>query len=276
MYNLFMIKQRRSNPSSFDDEISLLNLIQFFKTNFKIIVFFIVIGGTLAGLYGKFESPIYKGEMILYPPKISGKFLVEPEIIFSKIKLNSYFSKEVLLACNPAYKDGDYIYKLSDTVKISTTKNNLYFMVSMSNESVERITDCLGAIHNHFVLKQILPSKPNTDILEAQIEIARNKLQITENMKQKLVSNSLDSPKSEHLHNILILDALNNNDQILKIKAELSASQTNIFQGQDLLINIQEEKLLSPQLRIFLGLFLGGILGLFIILLRDISNLLKT
>ena len=270
-----MVKHTRINPSSFDDEISLLNLIQFFKTNFKIIVFFIFLGGTLCGLSAKFESPIYKGEMILYPPKISDKFIVEPQIISSKIKLNSYFSKEVLLACNPAYKDGDYKYKLSDTVKISTNKDNLYLIVSMSNESLERISGCLGAIHNHFVLKQILPYKSYTEILEAQIEITKNKLQITENFKQKLVSNSLDSPKNETLHHLLMLDALNITDKILKLKTELSASQTNILQGQDLVINIQEEGLLSPQLRIFLGLFLGGLLGIFIVLLRDIFQSMK-
>jgi hypothetical protein len=275
MYTLIMIKQRRNNPSSFDDEISLLNLIQFFKTNFKIIVFFIFIGGTLGGLYEKFASPIYKGEMILYPPKISGRVLENPEIILSRIKLNSYFSKEVLLACNPAYKDRDYKYKLSDTVKISISKNNLYFIASMSNESVERISGCLGAINNHFVLKQILPYKSNTELLEAQLEIAKNKLQIYENMKKGFMSNSLNSTKNEVLYNIFMLDALNMNDQILKIKTELSASHTNIFQGQDLVMNIQEEVLLSRQSRIFLGLFLGGILGLFIVLLRDIFQSMK-
>jgi hypothetical protein len=35
------------NQTPFDDEISLLDIIQFFKVNFKRILFFIVLGGII-------------------------------------------------------------------------------------------------------------------------------------------------------------------------------------------------------------------------------------
>ena len=55
----------------FDDEISLLDIIQFFKTNIRRILLFVMMGGILGGLYGKFADPIYEGSMLIAPAKVT-------------------------------------------------------------------------------------------------------------------------------------------------------------------------------------------------------------
>ena len=55
------------NQSSFDDEISLLDIIQFFKANIKRILFFIILGGILGGLFGEFADPVYDGSVLISP-----------------------------------------------------------------------------------------------------------------------------------------------------------------------------------------------------------------
>ena len=42
----------------------------------------------MGGPYGKFTSPVYEGEVILYPPpKLSGEFLMEPQTYSANFNL---------------------------------------------------------------------------------------------------------------------------------------------------------------------------------------------
>ena len=53
------------NQTPFDDEISLLDIIQFFKTNFKRMLFFIIMGGILGYLCGKLADPVTVDALVL-------------------------------------------------------------------------------------------------------------------------------------------------------------------------------------------------------------------
>ena len=94
------------NQTPFDDEISLLDIIHFFKAHSKRILFFIILGGILGGLYGKLADPVYNGSALVSPSKVAGVVVVDPKITLTKLNMNSYYSKETFLACNPTfYKD---------------------------------------------------------------------------------------------------------------------------------------------------------------------------
>ena len=77
------------NQTSFDDEISLLDIIQFFKVNFKRILFFVMVGGILGGLYEKLAGPEYDGSVLVSPALVFGNYIIDPKIILTKLNSNS-------------------------------------------------------------------------------------------------------------------------------------------------------------------------------------------
>jgi hypothetical protein len=96
----------QNNQSSFDDEISLADIIQFFKSHSKRLLFFMLLGGIVGGILGKITGPVYEGSMLIEPAKIGGVFVVDPKITLTELEMNSYYPKETFLACNPKfYKD---------------------------------------------------------------------------------------------------------------------------------------------------------------------------
>ena len=126
------------NHTPFDDEISLLDIIQFFKVNFKRILFFIILGGLIGFLYGKLADSVYDGSVLVSPALVAGNYVIDPKITLTKLNMNSYYSKETFQACNPMFykdkdKDIDIDYDMSDIVKASITKDDNLIELTMSH-----------------------------------------------------------------------------------------------------------------------------------------------
>jgi hypothetical protein len=133
------------NQTPFDDEISVLDIIQFFKANIKRILFFIILGGLTGFLYGKLADPVYNGSVLISPAIVSGEVVIDPKITLTKLNMNSYYSKETFLACNlMANKDIDY--DLSDIVKTSISKDGNLIEVTMSDSNKDIIRSCFENI----------------------------------------------------------------------------------------------------------------------------------
>ena len=69
------MKTPQNIQPSFDDEISIADIILFLKSHKKMILIFVIIGGLLGGLYGNFTAPVYKGSVLISPAKIAGAFV---------------------------------------------------------------------------------------------------------------------------------------------------------------------------------------------------------
>ena len=102
------MKTPQNIQPSFDDEISIADIILFLKSHKMMIFIFVIIGILLGGLYGNFTEPTYKGSVLISPAKIAGTFVVNPKVTVTKLGVNSFYSKETFLNCNPRfYKDMD-------------------------------------------------------------------------------------------------------------------------------------------------------------------------
>jgi hypothetical protein len=278
------------NQTPFDDEISLLDIIQFFKTHFKRILFFIILGGVLGGLYGKFAGPVYEGSMLLAPAKVAGSFVADPKVTITKLNMNSYYPKDTFIACNPGFyededkdkdKDKDIDYDMSDIVKTSPSKDGSLIMLKMSEKHKETIVNCFNAIENDVKISQRTLAEPLIEMKKNELQLAENKLKISEDFRQKLNDKQLKDLKTNELRfstDVLYANIVLNNaseisshiDQLNKITAELSSEQTKDA-GKVLPINIERKSFPSLKLGLLLGLFLGGVLGFFLSLFRSMK-----
>ena len=112
----------------FNGEISLFDIIKFFKGNLIWILLFIILGGTLGFLYGKIANPAYVGSILVRPAKVAGLMVIDPKTTLTKLNMNSYYSKETFLACNPKFykdrnMDEEIDYDMSGIIKPSITKD---------------------------------------------------------------------------------------------------------------------------------------------------------
>ena len=268
----------------FDDEISLLDIIQFFKTNIRRILLFVMMGGILGGLYGKFADPIYEGSMLIAPAKVAGNFVNDPKVILTKLNMNSYYSKEAFLACNPMFykdKDKDIVYDMSGIVKTAISKDGSLISVAITGSHRETIIDCLNVIENDIKLSQLIIAEPLIEMKKNDIQVAQNKLKISEDTRQKLNFKRRKELKTTEIR--LLTDVLYANimlsitseittlmDKINQMTADLSLEQTK-GAGKALPINMERKSFPSLKLGLLLGGILGGILGSFVSIFRHMK-----
>jgi hypothetical protein len=272
------------NQTPFDDEISLLDIIQFFKTHFKRILFFIILGGILGFLYGKLADPVYDGSVLVSPALVAGNYVIDPKITLTKLNMNSYYSKETFLACNPMFykdKDKDIDYDMSDIVKASITKDGNLIKLTMSDSNKDIIQSCLENITNNINASQKIIAEPLIESKKNGLSLVQEKLKLAEQFREQLDDKQIKNLKTTEQRfatDVLYANIVLNNaseikallDQINQLKTELSSEQTK-GAGKVLPISIERTSFPSEGLGLLLGLFLGGLLGFFICLFRNLK-----
>jgi len=224
--------------------------------------------------------------MLLAPAKIAGTFVEDPKVTITKHNMNSYYPKDTFIACNPEFykdkdKDEDIHYDMSDIVKTDPSKDGSLIMFTMSEKHKETIVNCFNAIENDVKISQRTLAEPLIEIKKNELQLAENKLKISEDLKQKLNDKQLKDLKTTELRfstdvlyaNIVMNNALeirNIIDQVNKMTVDLSSEQTKEA-SKVLPINIERKSFLSLKLGLLLGLFLGGILGFFVSVFKNMK-----
>ena len=278
------MKTPQNIQASFDDEISIADIIHFFKSHKKMILFFVIIGTLLGGLYANFTEPVYKGSVLISSVKFAGAFVVNPKVTLTKLGMNSYYSKETFLNCNPDFykdkdKDKDIDYDISNLVKASLTKDDDLIQLLMQNKNKIVIKDCLNSMVDDIRASQNKVTDPLIQSKNNELTVLEEKLKEAEAFKVKLNDKQIKELKANSersvdlLYTTMIL--FNSKDiketiaEINKIKMDLSSEQTKPAINV-LPINIEKKSSLTPKLGALLGLFLGLSLGILLALKKKI------
>jgi hypothetical protein len=269
-----------NNQRPLDDEISLLDIIQFFKVHFKRILFFIILGGLIGFFYGKLAYPLYEGSVLVAPAKVAGEVVVDPKVTLTKLNMNSYYSKETFLACNPMFykdkdkdKDKDIDYDMSDIVKASITKDGNLIELTMSHSNKDIIHACLENITVNINASQKNIADPLIESKKNALSFVEEKLKLSEEFREQLNDKQIKNLKTTEQRfatDMLYANIVLNNaseikallDQINELKTELSSEQTK-GAGKVLPINVERKRFPSEKLGLLLGLFLGVFISLF-------------
>ncbi len=278
------MKTPQNIQPSRDDEISFDDIILFLKSHKKMILIFVIIGTLLGGLYGNFTVPVYKGSVLISPAKIAGAFVVNPKITVTKLDMNSFYSKETFLNCNPDFykdKEKDIDYDISGLVKASVTKDGDLIQLLMQHKNKTIITDCLNSIVDDIrasenkIIDPLIKSKNNElTLLEEKLKEAQAfKVKLNEQQIRELKANDERFPVNLLYTNMILFNSKDIKETIIeinKIKTDLSPEQTKPAKNV-LPIYIEKKSSLTPKLGALMGLFLGLCLGILIALIKQMK-----
>lgn len=275
------MKTSQNIPPRFDDEIRLLDIFYFFKLHKKFISTLMILGMILGGFFANLYGPVYEGNALISPAKISGNFAVTPKNTLIKLKMNNYYSKETFLNCN-AYLDKDIDNYMSNIVNSSVTKDGDLIRIDMQHKNKTLIKNCLDSIINDIRDIQNKISSPLIQSKNNELMLAKENLRANEEFKNKLNYELLKELKknSDPLNTISSLIYVNlisssnlqikqTTAEISKLTFDLSSEQTK--EAHNIVPIAIKKSFPSVKDGALFGLFLGLCLGIFIALLKQIK-----
>jgi hypothetical protein len=275
------MKTPQNMQPSFDDEISIADIIHFLKSHKKLILNFLMIGAILGGLFGNFTGPVFKGSVLISPAKISGVFVENPKVIVTKLNKNVYISKETFLNCNPHfYKDKGIDYDLSSIVKVSLTKDFELIELLMQNKNKTMVKDCLNSMVDDILTNQNIIIDSYNQFKNNELKLAEKKLKDAEEFRSNLDNEQIkafkkhgERPRADLLYMSIILS---NSTYINEIITEINKIKTDLYSEQTkpaskLTISINEKTFPSLELGALIGLLLFLFLGILLALLKQMK-----
>ena len=148
----FLITATKYKNEFYND---VLALVSFFKINLKTIIFFSIAGAILGATYGKFAGPRYIGTLVIQPAQIANTIVTDPKLFLTQTEINSFFSDELLLACNPDDNRAKiHRVKISNGINPRTDSSGKLLVFSVEGEGKSKIINCLGLVENEIAKKQ--------------------------------------------------------------------------------------------------------------------------
>ena len=158
-----------------NDEISLLEIVDFFKESWKKILLGGVVGGTLSAGYALLSPSIYQATAYIQVAKVANADVEAPSVLIEKMKIPTYYSPNTLVSCK-VENLAEPGRVLANELNPSSAKNSPFISIKYKEKTAEEAKKCLES-----VLVDIL--KNQDEIATSILEIKKNQLT---NLKRKL------------------------------------------------------------------------------------------
>ena len=272
------MKASQNTPSRFDDEISFLDIFYFFKLHKKFILIHMILGMIFGVFFANFYGPMYKGSVLISPAKISGFFHLNPKTTVTKLKMNSFYSKETFINCKP-YPDNDS--DIPDIVNSSVAADGELILISMKHKNKIRIENCLKSIVKDVRLIQNIIVTPLIESKNNELMRAKEKLMAAEALKNQFSYELLKDLKknSDPLNristlltsNLILSTNLNIKQTMAEIDELTVALSSEKTKEAEMVVPIAIKEIASVYQIAFFGLLLGLCLGILIALIKQVK-----
>jgi len=234
MNDLYKKTSSVETSNEFDDGVTLLDVVNFFREGWKQIVIFSTVCGSLGGVYAWTTPPKYQATAHIQPAKVANVEVEPINVLAEKLKMPNYYSAATFKACDieTSLAPGD-ILTMELAPKIN--KNAPLVTITYRAKSIEVARNCLESVVSDIRSNQNKIAKP---ILESKkIELA--------NLEQQLVSNeqtlktmtskkiSFDFPDSKFSAVVLLLNTIHNKEnEIQSLRAQLNGLKIALSEPQ--------------------------------------------
>ena len=265
-----MTKDIKDEFINAEDEISLVDIVQFLVDNSVVFIRFVLGCGVLGVAYAFLAPPQYEATMNIQMAMVANSPVETPAVLLEKMKLPLYFSQTTWQKCDT---DEDLTPSRTLAKKLNPVLNKQapFIGFSFRANSTSEGQACLMAVLEDIQHKQSLLSAPIIEQKKSYLQTLKAKLATAEQVSQYLSAQKRDFTfKDERFSaNALILaTSLNNGkeisdlrNQITELESTLSPPQTQeTFLAAPLYASQQAvapKKLLVVSLALIVGLFVA-------------------
>ncbi len=128
-----------------NDEISLLEIVDFFKEGWKKILLGGVVGGTLSAGYALLLPNIYQATANIQVAKIANVDVEAPSVLVEKMKIPTYYSSNTFVSCK-VENLADPGRVLANGLNPSLAKNAPIISIKYNGRTAEDAKKCLESV----------------------------------------------------------------------------------------------------------------------------------
>ncbi len=267
---------------SFEDEISLNDIIQFFKECWKQILFSGVAGGVVGvsialSLPSKFQATAY-----IQVAKVANADVEAPNILLEKLKMSMYYSTKTFSECN-VENTAEPGKAIANGLKPTLAKGAPIISISYKDTNIEDAKRCLESVLSDIRTNQNEIAKPILEQKKNQLSNLKQKLESAEQITKLLSSKkpNFDFSDSKFSASTLLLaTTLSKENEVKDLRAQINDLEIALAEPQTketyltTPINAPNIRVEPKRSLIALGSVIGGMFLaiMFLILRKSLSK----
>jgi len=217
-----------------EDEISLLEIVDFFRESWKQILVSGIVGGTLGVGYALISPSIYQATANIQVAKVAGSDVETPSVLVEKLKMPMYYTQSTFTACNVMKRaePGDTIAK---GLKPTLSKNAPIISFTYKEKSTEDAKKCLEGVLNDIRTNQNILAKPILESRNNQLANLKQKLGSAEKISKILSTKNPNFDFSDSkfsASSLLLATTLNKENEVKDLRTQISDLEIALAEPQ--------------------------------------------
>jgi uncharacterized protein involved in exopolysaccharide biosynthesis len=262
-----------------EDEISLLDIVDFFRESWKQILVSGIVGGTLGVGYALISPSIYQATANIQVSKVAGSDVETPSVLIEKLKMPMYYTQSTFTACNVMDRSepGDAIAK---GIKPTLSKNTPIISITYKEKSTEDAKKCLEGVLSDIRTNQNILAKPILETKNNQLANLKQKLESAEKISKILSTKNPNFDFSDSQFSastLLLVTTLNKENEVKDLRAKIGDLEIALAEPQTKEASLSTP-IYAPSARVepnrsrivLLGGIVGGVLAIAYLLGRRV------
>jgi LPS O-antigen subunit length determinant protein (WzzB/FepE family) len=217
-----------------EDELSLTEVIDFFRESWKQILVSSIIGGTLGVGYALISPSKYLAAAHIQVAKVAGSDVEAPNVLVEKLKMPMYYSQDTFTVCNLTEEKEPGV-SIANRLKPTLSRNAPIISITYKDKSTEDAKKCLEGVLNDIRSNQNILAKPILETRNNQLANLKQKLESAEKISKVLsIKNpSFDFSDSKFSASTLLLaTTLNKENEIKDLRTQIRDSEIALAEPQ--------------------------------------------
>jgi uncharacterized protein involved in exopolysaccharide biosynthesis len=217
-----------------EDELSLTEVIDFFRESWKQILVSSIIGGTLGVGYALISPSKYLATAHMQVAKVAGSDVEAPNVLVEKLKMPTYYSQDTFTVCNLTEEEEPGV-SIVNRLKPTLSRNAPIISITYKDKSTEDAKKCLEVVLNDIRSNQNILAKPILETRNNQLANLKQKLESAEKISKVLsIKNpSFDFSDSKFSASTLLLaTTLNKENEIKDLRTQIRDSEIALAEPQ--------------------------------------------
>jgi uncharacterized protein involved in exopolysaccharide biosynthesis len=217
-----------------EDELSIAEIVDFFRESWKQIVLGGVVGGVIGVSVALLSPSIYQATAYIQVAKVANADVEAPNILLEKLKMSMYYSQKTFTECNDenTIEPGKAI---ANGLKPTLLKGAPIISISYKDKNIDNAKKCLESVLNDIRTNQNEIAKPILEQRKNQLLNLKQKLESAEQITKLLPSKKLnfDFSDSKFLAlTLLLATTLSKENEVKDLRTQINDLEIALAEPQ--------------------------------------------